>query len=53
MELDDEVCLCFHVSKRKLLSYMRINKVRMRRAGEPVERVRRSGDGVWVRSIAA
>lgn len=34
MELDDEVCLCFHVSKRKLLSYMRINKVRMRRASQ-------------------
>ena len=34
MELDDEVCLCFHVSKRKLLSYMRINKTRMRRASQ-------------------
>ena len=34
MELDDEVCLCFHVSKRKLLSYMRINKARMRRASQ-------------------
>lgn len=34
MELDDEVCLCFHVSKRKLLSYIRINKVRMRRASQ-------------------
>ncbi|RLS36008.1 MAG: (2Fe-2S)-binding protein [Planctomycetota bacterium] len=34
MELDDEVCLCFHVSKRKLLSYMRINKSRMRRASQ-------------------
>jgi len=26
MELDDEVCLCFHVSKRKVLSYLRIEK---------------------------
>ena len=34
MELDDEVCLCFHVSKRKLLSYMRVNQVRMRRASQ-------------------
>ena len=34
MELDDEVCLCFHVSKRKLLSFMRINKPRMRRASQ-------------------
>lgn len=23
MELDDEVCLCFHVSKRKVLSFLR------------------------------
>ena len=34
MELEDEVCLCFHVSQRKLLSYMRINKLRMRRASQ-------------------
>ncbi|MCA9246037.1 MAG: (2Fe-2S)-binding protein [Planctomycetales bacterium] len=26
MELDDEVCLCFHVTKRKVLSYLRIEK---------------------------
>ncbi len=34
MELDDEVCLCFHVSQRKLLSFMRINKSHMRRASQ-------------------
>ena len=34
MELDDDVCLCFHVSKRKLLNYMRINHTRMRRASQ-------------------
>ena len=28
MELDDEVCLCFHVSKRKLLNFARIEKPR-------------------------
>jgi NAD(P)H-nitrite reductase large subunit len=28
VELDDEVCLCFHVTKRKLLSYIRIEKPR-------------------------
>jgi NAD(P)H-nitrite reductase large subunit len=28
MELDDEVCLCFHVSKRKVLNYLRIEKPR-------------------------
>jgi NAD(P)H-nitrite reductase large subunit len=32
MELDDEVCLCFHVSKRKLLNHLRIH--RPRRAGQ-------------------
>jgi len=26
MDLDDEVCLCFHVSKRKLLNFLRIEK---------------------------
>lgn len=26
MELDDEVCLCFHVSKRKILNFIRIHK---------------------------
>lgn len=26
MELDDEVCLCFHVSKRKVLNFIRIEK---------------------------
>ncbi len=34
MELDDEVCLCFHVTKRKLLAYMRINQARMRRPSQ-------------------
>ncbi len=28
MELDDEVCLCFHVSKRKLTQYIRVQKPR-------------------------
>jgi bacterioferritin-associated ferredoxin len=28
MELDDEVCLCFHVSKRKILNYIRVEKPR-------------------------
>lgn len=32
MELDDEVCLCFHVTKRKLLNYIRVEKPR--RAGQ-------------------
>lgn len=26
MELDDEVCLCFRVSKRKLLSHLRAHR---------------------------
>ena len=26
MELDDEVCLCFHVTRRKVINYLRIEK---------------------------
>jgi bacterioferritin-associated ferredoxin len=26
MELDDELCLCFHVSKRKVVNYLRIEQ---------------------------
>ena len=32
MELDDEICLCFHVTKRKIINFIRIEKPR--RAGE-------------------
>ncbi len=32
MELDDEVCLCFHVSKRKVVNFIRVTKPR--RAGQ-------------------
>ena len=28
MELDDELCLCFHVTKRKVLNYLRIQQPR-------------------------
>lgn len=28
MQLDDEVCLCFHVTKRKLRNYIRVEKPR-------------------------
>lgn len=28
MQLDDEICFCFHVSKRKILNYLRIHKPR-------------------------
>ena len=28
MELDDELCLCFHVTKRKVLNYIRIENPR-------------------------
>ncbi len=27
MNLDDEVCLCFHVTKRKLVNYLRVEKI--------------------------
>ncbi len=26
MELDDKVCYCFHVTRRKLVNYIRINR---------------------------
>jgi bacterioferritin-associated ferredoxin len=26
MELDDELCLCFHVSKRKVISFIRVER---------------------------
>jgi len=32
MELDDELCLCFHVTKRKVVNWIRIEKPR--RAGQ-------------------
>ena len=28
MDLDDELCLCFHVTKRKVVNYLRIEKPR-------------------------
>jgi NAD(P)H-nitrite reductase large subunit len=28
MELDDELCLCFHVTKRKMLNYIRVERPR-------------------------
>ncbi len=29
MQADDELCLCFHVSWRKVINYIRINKVKL------------------------
>jgi bacterioferritin-associated ferredoxin len=28
MNLDDELCLCFHVTKRKVLNFLRVNKLK-------------------------
>ena len=28
MELDDELCLCFHVTKRKVENYIRLNNLK-------------------------
>ncbi|MCO6044972.1 (2Fe-2S)-binding protein [Aeoliella sp. ICT_H6.2] len=28
MDLDDELCLCFHVTKRKVVNYLRIERPR-------------------------
>ena len=32
MDLDDELCLCFHVTKRKVINYIRVENPR--RAGQ-------------------
>jgi bacterioferritin-associated ferredoxin len=32
MDLDDEVCLCFHVTKRKIVNFLRVE--RPKRAGQ-------------------
>lgn len=32
MQPDDEICLCFHVSKRKLVNFIRVEKIQ--RAGQ-------------------
>jgi bacterioferritin-associated ferredoxin len=29
MELDDDLCLCFHVKKRKILNFIRIHRPRV------------------------
>lgn len=29
MELDDQLCYCFHVSKRKVINYIRIHRPRV------------------------
>ena len=28
MELDDELCLCFHVTRRKIINFLRVEKPR-------------------------
>lgn len=32
MDLEDEICLCFHVTKRKIINFLRVEKPR--RAGQ-------------------
>jgi bacterioferritin-associated ferredoxin len=29
MQLDDEICLCFHISKRKILNHLRVHRPRV------------------------
>lgn len=29
MDLDDTICYCFHISKRKILNYIRVHKPRV------------------------
>lgn len=29
MQLDDQICLCFHVSKRKILNFIRVHEPRV------------------------
>lgn len=35
MELDDELCLCFHVTRRKVVNFLRVEKPK--RAGQLAE----------------
>ena len=39
MELDDELCLCFHVTKRKVINYLRIERPQ-RVASSPIATAR-------------
>jgi NAD(P)H-nitrite reductase large subunit len=49
VELDDEICLCFHVSKRKVLNFLRVEKPR--RAGQMSECFGAGTGCGWCRSM--
>jgi NAD(P)H-nitrite reductase large subunit len=49
MQLDDEICLCFHVSKRKVLNFLRVEKPR--RAGQMSECFGAGTGCGWCRSM--
>jgi bacterioferritin-associated ferredoxin len=49
MQLDDEICLCFHVSKRKVLNFIRVEKPR--RAGQLSECFGAGTGCGWCRSM--
>lgn len=49
MQLDDEVCLCFHVSKRKIVNFLRVN--RPRRASQLAECFGAGTGCGWCRTV--
>jgi NAD(P)H-nitrite reductase large subunit len=51
VELDDEVCLCFHVTKRKLQNFLRVE--RPRRVGQMSECFGAGTGCGWCRSYLA
>src|SRR5688572_10557186 len=51
MELDDEICLCFHVTKRKVLNFIRVEKPR--RLGQMSECFGAGTGCGWCRTMLA
>ena len=45
VQLDDTICYCFHIRKRKILNFIRIHSPRGRQSDQ---RMRQRGDGVRV-----
>jgi NAD(P)H-nitrite reductase large subunit len=51
LELDDELCLCFHVTKRKVLNFLRVEKPR--RLGQLSECFGAGTGCGWCRTLLA
>lgn len=51
MQLDDEICLCFHVTKRKVINFLRVE--RPRRAAQLSECFGAGTGCGWCRTLLA